>query len=209
MILNVLGTRPIAFNADLAHALGSAKAGLFLSQLLFWYGKGKNPDWIWKTIVEVEKETALSRSEQDTVIKRCKKYGTIKVKLKGIPAKRHFKLNIEKIVELLEKHYSGLSKNDKQDCRKVTIKIEDKKQSNTENTNIKNNKEASLTKKELADLYKNGNRKYKPYFDENEMRWVKNEQKWYVIMQDRRWLEFAAEETDIEWREKLRGRYTP
>ena len=148
MILNVLGTRPIAFNADLAHALGSAKAGLFLSQLLFWYGKGKNPDWIWKTITEVKKETALSRSEQDTAIKICKKYDIIKVERKGIPAKRHFQLNIEKIVELLKTYYSGLSENDKQDCKKGAIKIEPKKQSNTENTNIKNNKEVSLTKKE-------------------------------------------------------------
>jgi len=147
MILNVLGTRPIAFNADLAHALGSAKAGLLLSQLLFWYGKGKNPDWIWKTIVEFKKETALSRSEQDTAIKICKKYDTIKVERKGIPAKRHFQLNIEKIVELLETYYRGLSENDKQDCKKAAIKIEPKKQSNTESTNIKNNKEVCLTLK--------------------------------------------------------------
>ena len=73
LIMNILGTKPIAFNPDLAHALGSVNAGLFLSQLLYWDGKGDDPVWTYKTIKMIEMETGLSRREQETAIKICKK----------------------------------------------------------------------------------------------------------------------------------------
>ena len=104
LVARVLGTRPIAFNPDLGRILKSAKAGLLLSQLLFWYEKGHDPEWIYKTIEEMHRETVLTREEQDSAIKICIEKRVLEVKLKGIPAKRHFKLNIKKIVELLEKN---------------------------------------------------------------------------------------------------------
>ncbi len=102
IIAGILGTRPIAFNRDLAKALGSAKAGLLLSQLLYWHKKGKNPEWFYKTIRELEEETTLSRSEQDTAIKICKKFEVLETRIMKTPAKRHFKLNIERIIDLIE-----------------------------------------------------------------------------------------------------------
>jgi hypothetical protein len=112
IIASVLGTRPIFFDRNLAKVLGSAKAGLFLSQLLFWWKKGRNPNWVYKTIKEIEDETALSRQEQDTAIKICKGFGALEVRLMGIPAKRHFRLNINKIVKLLEANLPKTSKQD-------------------------------------------------------------------------------------------------
>src|SRR5215212_4465846 len=39
--------------------------GLFISQLLYWDGKGHDPDgWIYKTEKEMEQETGLTRSSQ-------------------------------------------------------------------------------------------------------------------------------------------------
>lgn len=105
LILDIVSTRPIAFNPILAHALGCVKAGLFLSQLLFWWEKGDDPEWVYKTIEEIRKETALSRREQETAIRICKKYDLIETKLKRIPAKRHFKVKVENIVSFL-KNYS-------------------------------------------------------------------------------------------------------
>ncbi|MEM1577949.1 MAG: hypothetical protein QXM27_03000 [Candidatus Pacearchaeota archaeon] len=130
LVASILSTRPIAFNPKLAKMLGSAKAGLFLSQLLFWWGRGRNPDWIYKTYKEITEETGLSRAEQDTAIKICKKLGVLEVKRIGIPAKRHFKLHIEKIIELL----SRLRENNKQDCQNLTNKFAKNSQSITENT---------------------------------------------------------------------------
>ncbi len=131
IIAEILGTRPIAFNADLARALGSVKAGLLLSQLLYWHKKGKNHEWFYKTIEELEEETALSRAEQDAAIKICKKFKVLETKLKQIPAKRHFKLNIEKIIQLIE---SRLQKTSKQSCRRLTNKNAISQQAITEST---------------------------------------------------------------------------
>lgn len=101
IIEKVLSTRPIAFNPDLAKLLGSAKAGLFLSQLLYWWGKGRKPNWIYKTVKELKEETGLSKKEQLTAQKICIKKEVLEVKLMGVPAKRHFKIKMDKIIELL------------------------------------------------------------------------------------------------------------
>jgi hypothetical protein len=184
MIMDILGTKPIAFNPDLAHALGSVKAGLLLSQLLFWCGKGRNPDWVYKTIEEIKKETALSRSEQDNAIIICKKYNLIEVKRKGIPAKRHFKINNEKIIKLLESYYSSLSETDKQVCKKKLIKIEIKSQSNTENTHIDYNKEILSTKEGSL-----SSKKLKPYYRDMPIVLSKGK-RWCIPPDNSPWLEF-------------------
>jgi len=116
LILQILGTKPIAFNPILANALNSVKAGLFLSQLLYWWEKGHTSQWIYKTIEEITKETSLSRWEQEEAIKICKKYQLLKVELKGVPAKRHFQLDIERIIKFLEDY----AKNASSVCGKTT-----------------------------------------------------------------------------------------
>lgn len=194
IIAQVLGTRPIAFNPDLAKALGSAKAGLFLSQLLYWWEKGSNPNWIYKTIEEVHKETTLSRCEQEGAIKACKKYGLIQVELKGIPAKRHFKLNIQKIISLLSRSLE----NHNQVCGKTSNKFAKKRPTNTENTSKNTNREISLqeSKSKICGFPSS---KKKPYFRGEEMR--RSQNKWWVIPKDGgRWLEFTGSEKEIEWR---------
>jgi hypothetical protein len=40
----------------------------------------------------------------------------------------------------------------------------------------------------------------KPFFQGNAMVWSKAKKKWYVISEDNEWLEFAGEESDIEWK---------
>ena len=40
----------------------------------------------------------------------------------------------------------------------------------------------------------------KPFYDNKPMVWSRTKKKWYVIDDDGTWLEFAAEESDIEWR---------
>ena len=197
LIMNILGTKPIAFNADLAHALGSVDAGLLLSQLLYWDGKGWDPDWIYKTMKMIKKETGLSRREQDRAIKICKKYNLIEVKLKGIPAKRSFKIRTENIVELLGNYFSSLSETDKQVCPKAPNSDVYNEQSNTKN-NIDNNKEGFL-KTNFSEAYKNGDKKHKPFYRGFAMRWVPSKNKWYVI-QHGEWLEFADKENKIEWK---------
>lgn len=40
----------------------------------------------------------------------------------------------------------------------------------------------------------------KPFFDDQPMVWSQARKKWYVIKDDSQWLEFAGDESEIEWR---------
>ncbi len=40
----------------------------------------------------------------------------------------------------------------------------------------------------------------KPFFFNDPMVWSETKKKWYVIVKDGRWLEFAGKESEIEWR---------
>ncbi len=80
----------------------SISVGLLLSQMLYWHGKGSKSDgWMYKTVEELKKETGLTRSQQETAIRRCKSHGLMETKLAGIPAKRHFRLDVDMLEELL------------------------------------------------------------------------------------------------------------
>ncbi|MDD5396588.1 MAG: hypothetical protein PHW24_00845 [Candidatus Moranbacteria bacterium] len=102
LLLKSLGTKPIAFNPDLARIAGSATAGLLMSQLLYWWGKGHNKDYVYKTIEQFKEETCLTRSEQQTAIKKWEKLNVLTVKARGIPPKRRFYLNTDKLVQMLQ-----------------------------------------------------------------------------------------------------------
>lgn len=102
LILRILGSRSISFNPDLAKLVGDVGGGLFLSQLLYWSSRGRDPEWFYKTIDELEEETLLSRTQQLRAQKKCVALGILDVKLRGLPRKRHFRVNIETLVSLLE-----------------------------------------------------------------------------------------------------------
>ena len=92
----------IAYSPDLAKILDSVKAGIFLSQLIYWHGKGSDPEKFYKTIEELEEETELSKGEQYRAQKKCQEKDLITVTYEQIPPKRHYKIKIEKIKELLK-----------------------------------------------------------------------------------------------------------
>jgi hypothetical protein len=102
-LIELYKERPIAFNPRMAKISGSITAGLFLCQLLYWHEKGRDKEWVYKTIEEFKKETYLSRSEQDRAIKKWKGLKVLEVKVKGLPQKRHFCINTTTLKRLLEK----------------------------------------------------------------------------------------------------------
>lgn len=114
-ILGVLAERPIAFIPAIAHLVGSASDGLFLSQMLYWCGKGYKGDWVFKTIEEMKKETCLSRSEQARAIQKWEQLGVLEKKVICVPPVRHFRLNITTLEKLLfAEFHIGVS--DKSNC---------------------------------------------------------------------------------------------
>lgn len=106
IVMRLLADRPIAYHPDIARVAGGVKAGVFLSQLLYWSDKGKREDgYIWKTQEEWETETALTRREQEGARKILKAKGLLKEKREGIPAKLHYKINIDLLYILLDELY--------------------------------------------------------------------------------------------------------
>lgn len=103
MLLKLFQQRPIAFNPMLGQLTNSLAAGVLMSQLLFWWGKGEKKDWIYKTVEEIRAETGLSKREQLTAIKKWKNIGVLETKRSGLPAKRHFKIDTDKLISLLKK----------------------------------------------------------------------------------------------------------
>jgi hypothetical protein len=119
----VLGHRPIAYHASLARALKSVTAGILLSQLLYWMERGGSDEdgWIWKTRDELEEETALTRTEQETARKVLVKAGVMEEKLRGVPARMHFRItevHMERLIELLT---SGIPESEKREPEAAAV----------------------------------------------------------------------------------------
>lgn len=89
----------------------------------------------------------------------------------------------------------GNNENDKEGNSKTTEGQHRKRKKNE----IQMKEISSLSFKELSDAYKQGKREYKPFFEGSEMRW--SQSRWWVI-ENGQWLEFAGEESEIEWRQK-------
>ena len=123
--------RPIAYQPGLSLVFRSVPVGVIVSQLLYWHEKGKNPEgWIYKTIEELKAETGLSRHQQDKAIRKCIDYGFLETKLAGIPARRHFRLNVEALQKLLP----GLKEKANIHYLNPPVQVAEKRQTITDNT---------------------------------------------------------------------------
>jgi len=101
--IRVLSERVIAFHPILARAGGSAGAGLFMSQLLYWVGKQADGDgWIYKTLEEWKAETCLTRSEVDRARRAWRDLGVLEEKYEGLPRRLWYRVNLERLREVLE-----------------------------------------------------------------------------------------------------------
>lgn len=93
--------RPIAYSANLARVAGDAKAGLMLSQLLYWTRVGVEVEahqgWIAKTREQWASETALSRSEQESARSTLVASGLIEECRVGMPGKLAYRVCLPRL----------------------------------------------------------------------------------------------------------------
>lgn len=89
--------------------------------------------WFYQTSETVEKQTTLSRHKQNTALANLEKKGLIEKELRGMPAKRYFRINharlANKIAEFQQTRLPNISK---QDCR---ISATNKERNNKERNN--------------------------------------------------------------------------
>ena len=119
------------YNIDLAKALGSINASIFLSEILgrYKFHLKNSPDemiedkdgiWFFFTQEKAYDRLGLSRKEQDTAIKILIEKGVISKKQMGLPCRRYFMIHEEEIVKLMNPTtvQTRLSETDKLGCPK-------------------------------------------------------------------------------------------
>lgn len=141
IILGML-KRPIAFHRPLVPISGSVAGAVWLSQLVYWTGRGADMDgWIYKTMGEWEGETGLGRREQEAVRSVLRGAGLLCEKRRGVPARLFYKLDLDRLADMLNlsnkiggNEQSSLAESDNLVCTNTPNKNEQFRQTNTETT---------------------------------------------------------------------------
>lgn len=103
-LMEMIQCRPVAYWPKLARVVGGAKAGILLSQLLYWNGDAivdKRDGWILKSVDEMQAETGLTPLEQQTARKILISLNVLSCALRGAPRIWHYRIDVDKIAELL------------------------------------------------------------------------------------------------------------
>jgi len=112
--LATLLIRPIAFHPSLAKLFGGINEAIYWQQLHYWGDKGGREDgFIYKTKEDIERETTLTRYQQDPVRKKLEKLGVLEVKniKAGSAPTLHYRVNVAQVMALLEKQEKENLKN--------------------------------------------------------------------------------------------------
>jgi len=100
--LKALLGRPIAFNRAYKVLTGDTVAALMLSQAVYWTSRTSDKDgWFWKSQVEWEEETGLTRTEQEHGRRILCSLSFFREVRRGVPATMYFMVDIEALVEAL------------------------------------------------------------------------------------------------------------
>jgi len=99
--LDTLLDRPIAFNRIFAKISGGLVSGIILSQLYYW-SKIKSHTEFYKTNEEIMEECFVGRDAFYTAIKKIEGLGIFERIKKGMPAKTFYKINLAKLIEIID-----------------------------------------------------------------------------------------------------------
>lgn len=109
--------RPVAFQRSFVRLGVGITGALLLSQIVYWQNRMEG-QWFYKTQADLEEETGLTRYEQEGARKKLVSCGVLEEAKRGIPAKLYFRVNQERLEELLvgEKQHAGVGKSNNQGC---------------------------------------------------------------------------------------------
>jgi len=86
--------RPVAYYPSLAKALGGVNVALLLCQLLYWRGKGRYGNKVYKTADDLEEETGLSYREQLAARKKLKALGILRERYVRLQHQTYFDIDM-------------------------------------------------------------------------------------------------------------------
>ena len=133
-------------NKDFARQFG-IETTLLLSDLIDKWIYFECPDWFYNTSENIEIDTTLTRHQQDKAFKVLIENNFIEVDVRGLPAKKHFKILENNILEF---YRTILLKTRKQVCKKSANLFDENLQ--TYNKNKGNENKEDNNKTLLSDL---------------------------------------------------------
>lgn len=98
--------KPIAYYKIFAEITGCVKAALLLSQALYWSPRSSLKNgWFWKSMLEWEEETGLSRFEIQSARRKLVKLGFMEETRKGVRpgAQMHYRVDFQAIQSAINK----------------------------------------------------------------------------------------------------------
>jgi hypothetical protein len=125
-------------NKDFARKFG-IETTLLLSDLIDKWVYFECPEWFYNTSENIETDTTLSRHQQDKAFKVLIENDFLQIDVRGLPAKKHFKVLENNILEFYKTNLLNVSK---PVCKKSANLIDKKLQTfnkNKENKNKENN----------------------------------------------------------------------
>jgi len=111
---------------------GSDDAALLLAYFDGWNGKGWDQDgWIYKTGIEIEQETQLSRYKKDKAVALLINRGFLEKKLKDWPRRTYYKILYKPLLEEVKNWRISYEESDKSVGKKLTNRRARKSQANS------------------------------------------------------------------------------
>ena len=147
-------------NKQIVKAIGIESGFLLTTLIEASDGLANDDGWFYKTSPSLEEETGLSNHKQSKIIEELTKLGILEQENKGMPMKRYFRINFQKIEELvfkkdLKNSNASIKEIEKQGFKNFESK--DLKNSNACIEKISNNKEYinnNLNKELNNNIYK-------------------------------------------------------
>lgn len=108
------------FHVEIAKKLGSINAAVLLSDLIdchqFHESKGEltshekhGNNWFFYTVEKCEDRTTLTERQQSSALSSLKNFNLIESANFGVPCKRHFRINIDSVIDFLNEEGGGTS----------------------------------------------------------------------------------------------------
>ena len=144
----------ITLNKNVIKVVGLEEAlllGELCSEYDYWIKREELQDgYFFSTVENIEENTTLNDYKQRKALKSLQQLKIVDVKVKGLPAKRYFKINEEQLIKLLNIQYSNNLKYSSQNFKELDTKnFECNK--NKQNKNKDNNKK--INKKDLENEF--------------------------------------------------------
>jgi cell wall-associated NlpC family hydrolase len=137
MPLQALLDRPVAYHSSFVKLGAGATGALMLSQAVYWSSRTNDKDgWFYKSQIEWEEETGLTRYEQEGARKKLAKLGFLQEVKKGLPCKLYYRVALDLLVATLdgENPQTSMGKTNEQGCGEPADKLGENQQPITENT---------------------------------------------------------------------------